>query len=133
VIETNQSVTELAASTNELKWFQTYCKTAAARNFVQVMYHFQYELQTFTEKRETSWKFIPYSGGEVDGAENGPAPLPWDINAQPSDVFKNEEKFIRVPHTSSVKSCHRCRATGHIVCTECYGKGWVCIMFDIGV
>jgi hypothetical protein len=66
----------------------------------------------------------------VDGAENGPAPLPWDINAQPSDVFKNEEKFIRVPHTSSVKHCHRCRGAGHVVCTECYGKGWVGIKID---
>jgi hypothetical protein len=71
-----------------------------------------------------------YSGGEVDGAENGPAPLPWDIDAQPSLMFKNEEQFIRVPHTSSVRQCHRCKGAGHIECTKCYGKGWVCIMIN---
>lgn len=69
----------------------------------------------------------------MDGAENGLAPLPWDINAKPSGVFKNEEKFIRVPHTSSVKQCHRCRGVGHVVCSECYGKGWVSIMIDFEV
>jgi len=66
----------------------------------------------------------------VDGAENGPAPLPWDINAKPSEVFRNEEKFVKVPHTSSVKQCHRCRGVGHVVCGECYGKGWVSIMIN---
>ncbi|PNF35665.1 SSUH2-like protein [Cryptotermes secundus] len=105
-----------------------YGESAARNMAITKLKHssaFHYELQTFTEKRETSWKFVPYSGGEVDGAENGPAPLPWDINSQPSDMFKNEEKFIRVPHTSSVKQCHRCKGAGHIVCAECYGKGWI--------
>ena len=49
---------------------------------------FHYELQTFTEKRETSWTYAPHKGGEVDGPGRGPAPLPWDIEERPSHMFK---------------------------------------------
>jgi hypothetical protein len=49
---------------------------------------FHYELQTFTEKRETSWTYAPHKGGEVDSPARGPAPLPWDIEERPSHMFK---------------------------------------------
>jgi hypothetical protein len=49
---------------------------------------FHYELQTFTEKRETSWTYAPHKGGEVDSPARGPAPLPWDIEEKPSHMFK---------------------------------------------
>lgn len=85
----------------------------------------QYELQTFTEKRETSWAFTPYGGGDVDGPSNGPAPLPWDVEAHPAHMFHDEVKVVQVPHTASVKECHRCKGTGSLQCSECHGKGWV--------
>lgn len=58
----------------------------------------QYELQTFTEKRETSWAFTPYGGGDVDGPSNGPAPLPWDVEAHPAHMFHDEVKVVQVGH-----------------------------------
>ncbi|XP_068249691.1 protein SSUH2 homolog [Palaemon carinicauda] len=85
---------------------------------------FHYELQTFTEKRETSWAFTPYGGGDVDGPSNGPAPLPWDVEARPTHMFHDEVKVVQVPHTASVKECHRCKGTGSLQCSECHGKGW---------
>lgn len=85
----------------------------------------QYEIQTFTEKRETAWAFMPHSGGEIDGPRCGPAPRPWDIPSEPAEMFKSEMKVLQVPHTASVKTCHRCRGAGSLLCQECHGKGWV--------
>ena len=85
----------------------------------------QYELQTFTEKRETSWAFTPYGGGDIDGPGSGTAPLPWEVSAQPAHHFHDEVKVVQVPHTASVKECHRCKGTGSLQCSECHGKGWV--------
>ena len=88
--------------------------------------YLQYEIQTFTEKRETSWAFMPHGGGEIDGPRLGvPAPRPWDIPAEPTDFFRSEVKVLQVPHTASVKTCHRCRGAGSLLCQECHGKGWV--------
>lgn len=85
---------------------------------------FHYEIQTFTEKRETSWAFMPHGGGEVDSPRCGPAPRPWDIPSEPTDLFRSEVKVLQVPHTASVRSCHRCRGAGSLLCQECHGKGW---------
>ncbi|KAJ1525660.1 hypothetical protein ONE63_008878 [Megalurothrips usitatus] len=85
----------------------------------------QYTLETFTERRETAWTFTPYLGEEVDGSENGPAPLPWDLEVQPAQRFASEVKCLPVPHTSSVKQCHRCKGSGSVQCADCHGKGWV--------
>lgn len=85
----------------------------------------QYEMQTFTEKRETAWAFMPHGGGEIDGPRCGQAPRPWDIPAEPAEIFKSEMKVLQVPHTASVKTCHRCRGAGSLLCQECHGKGWV--------
>ena len=112
---------------------------------------FQYQLETFTEGRKTAWAFDPYSGrcalalalalalahiephpslatptGQpVDGPQNGPAPGPWDIAAQPSEMFKDEVKVFEVPHTASVKACHGCLGVGMIQCRRCLGGGQV--------
>ncbi|XP_075218578.1 protein SSUH2 homolog isoform X2 [Lycorma delicatula] len=95
-------------------------------NFVQATYAFLYRLETFTERRESAWSFVPFNGNcEVDGSENGEAPLPWDIEVLPKALFESEVKSLRVPHTSSVKACHRCAGTGHIQCPECRAKGWI--------
>jgi hypothetical protein len=68
---------------------------------------------------------MPHGGGEIDGPRCGPAPRPWDIPADPSDLFRSEMKVLQVPHTASVKTCHRCRGAGSLLCQECHGKGWV--------
>ena len=82
-----------------------------------------YELQTFTEKRETCWTYAPHkSDGHVDGPGGGPAPLPWEIEEQPSSMFKDEIRMVTVPHTGVVKTCHKCRGTGGMTCKDCSGK-----------
>ena len=44
-----------------------------------------------------------FSGQMIDGPQNGLAPQPWDIPAQPSQLFTPQEALIEVPHTASVK------------------------------
>jgi hypothetical protein len=71
---------------------------------------FHYELQTFTEKRETSWTYAPHKGGEVDSPARGPAPLPWDIEEKPSHMFK------------AGGHCYRWHYCIHISLTGGYGQ-----------
>ncbi|RZF33322.1 hypothetical protein LSTR_LSTR007667 [Laodelphax striatellus] len=95
---------------------------------IQSTYAFQYQLETFTERRESCWVFEPFngsSGKEVDGPDNGQPPAAWDIEVIPKGTFETEVKSMMVPHTSIVKPCHRCSGTGTILCSECRGKGWV--------
>ena len=42
-------------------------------------------------------------GQHIDGPQNGPAPQPWDILAQPTKIFTPQESHIEVPHTATVK------------------------------
>jgi len=46
---------------------------------------------------------ISLLGQPIDGPENGQAPAAWDIPSQASELFKNETRYIEVPHTASVK------------------------------
>ena len=39
--------------------------------------------------------------------------------------FVHRYQVLQVPHTASVKQCHRCRGAGSLLCQECHGKGWV--------
>ena len=89
-----------------------------------------YELQTFTERRETCWSYAPHrpeNKSHVDGPEtcDDPAPLPWQLEQHPVKMFRDEVRLVTVPHTGVVKTCHKCRGTGGMVCGECSGKGWV--------
>ena len=94
--------------------------------FIDIFGSLQYELQTFTEKRETCWAFSPYRGGPIE--EDGSVvetPTPWDISAEPQEMFVNELKILEVPGTSRLKKCHRCHGAGSLFCHECRGMGWV--------
>jgi len=42
-------------------------------------------------------------GQHIDGPQNGPAPQPWGILAQPTKIFTPQESHIEVPHTATVK------------------------------
>jgi len=86
---------------------------------------YHYELQTFAEKRETNWVCGPHKGLDMDSATSGRAPLPWEIDLPPSNMFKEEVRVVTVPHTGVVKTCHKCRGNGGMTCGECYGKGWM--------
>ena len=92
-----------------------------------------YELQTFSEKRETAWTYssirsgfgISSGVGCLHGYGSGaPPPLPWEIEEFPTQEFKDEVRLVAVPNTTSIKTCHRCRGTGGVTCRDCNGKGW---------
>ena len=95
-----------------------------------------YEIQTFTERRETCWSYAPHrpesqgpgggAGLDMGGLEYaGHAPLPWELEQEPVRMFREEVRLVTVPNTGVVKTCHKCRGTGGQVCGECGGKGWV--------
>ena len=64
--------------------------------------------------------------------QNGPAPGPWDIPAQPGDLFVGQIKVFEVPHTASVKVCHGCLGAGMNQCRRCLGAGQVHITREGG-
>uniref|UniRef100_A0A667ZT53 Ssu-2 homolog, related sequence 1 n=2 Tax=Myripristis murdjan TaxID=586833 RepID=A0A667ZT53_9TELE len=90
---------------------------------------YRYRLETFTESRSTEWSQEPYRGQSVD-AFSQPPPGPWDIPAKTPGFFQDGKQSIRVPYTSSVKTCHVCLGMGKRPCSECAGAGnkvcWVC-------
>ena len=70
--------------------------------------------------------FFPCGAGEpIDGPQNGHAPGPWEIAAQPSQMFQDHVKTFEVPHTASVKPCHGCLGAGMTQCRRCLGAGQV--------
>ncbi|KAM6925114.1 protein SSUH2 homolog [Xenentodon cancila] len=90
---------------------------------------YRYRLETFTESRSTEWNHEPYIGQPVD-AYSQPPPGPWDIPAKTPSFFMDNKQKIKVPYTSSVKSCHSCVGMGRKPCKDCAGAGnkvcWVC-------
>ncbi|XP_038578279.1 protein SSUH2 homolog [Micropterus salmoides] len=90
---------------------------------------YRYRLETFTETRSTEWSHEPYTGQPVD-AFSQPPPGPWDIPAKSPNFFLDGKQIIKVPYTSSVKTCHVCVGMGRRPCKECAGAGnkmcWVC-------
>ena len=53
-------------------------------------------------------------GQVIDGPQNGPAPPPWSIPAQPNQIFTPQAVNIEVPHTASVKVKTPCYIGGHL-------------------
>lgn len=47
--------------------------------------------------------FSLIAGQQIDGPFNGPAPGPWDIQANAPGPFQNGKMDVEVPHTASVK------------------------------
>ncbi|XP_077983139.1 protein SSUH2 homolog [Glandiceps talaboti] len=84
---------------------------------------FHYILDTFTEKRTTSWAYEPFHGQPIDGPYNGRAPGPWEVEARPPTMFKTQKIQVEVPHTASVKPCHDCVGLGRRRCYHCFGRG----------
>lgn len=131
-LESESKLTEEQTKAALLEYIANHCcyGKGAARNMtikkMEYLPAFHYELQTFSEKRETSWTYSPLmKNGYVEtGGYGGGPPLPWEIEEYPNQAFKDEVRLVPVPNTISIKTCHRCRGTGGIVCKECSGKGW---------
>ncbi|XP_053360341.1 protein SSUH2 homolog isoform X1 [Clarias gariepinus] len=83
---------------------------------------YRYRLETFAETRSTEWSDEPYTGQPED-AFIQPPPAPWTFIAQAPAFFQDRRQNIRVPYTSSVKTCHVCMGKGNILCPSCSGSG----------
>ncbi|XP_061582553.1 protein SSUH2 homolog [Cololabis saira] len=85
---------------------------------------YRYRLDTFTETRTSAWKFEAYRGGQVvDGPQFGSSPPPWDVPVSPPQIWTDNSQKIRVPHSSLVKTCHKCHGCGRTRCNMCFGRG----------
>ncbi|KAM6975876.1 protein SSUH2 homolog [Tautogolabrus adspersus] len=89
---------------------------------------YRYRLETFTESRSTKWKHVIYHGQTVD-AFTQPSPGPWDVPAKSPNFFVDDKQEMKVPYTSSLKSCHACAGMGIKRCTHCVGAGNVSSLF----
>ena len=49
------------------------------------------------------YHFDLLSGQPIDSPVNGPAPLPWNIPAQPQQMFSAFQTKLEVPHTANIK------------------------------
>ncbi|XP_040902417.1 protein SSUH2 homolog [Toxotes jaculatrix] len=83
---------------------------------------YRYRLETFTETRTTKWSQRPYYGEQIDNRGQTP-PGPWEIPVNVPPFFLEGSQIIEVPHTSSVKACPSCNATGRVLCMSCCGTG----------
>uniref|UniRef100_UPI00398EF3C7 protein SSUH2 homolog isoform X1 n=2 Tax=Pristiophorus japonicus TaxID=55135 RepID=UPI00398EF3C7 len=86
---------------------------------------YRYRLDTFTESRSPECKSEPFHSQTVDNCGFGPPPLPWDVVVDTPTMFEKNKKTIKVPHTGSVKGCHKCMAMGKAPCSTCSQTGRV--------
>lgn len=83
-----------------------------------------YNLQTFTEMRETKWVYVAHTmGGMIDGPHNGPIPGPWDVVVMPQQEFHTGKTKVPVPHSEHISMCHTCLGAGNTRCHHCAGMG----------
>ncbi|XP_055935191.1 protein SSUH2 homolog [Argiope bruennichi] len=86
---------------------------------------YKYTLESFTEMRQVSWSFEPYTGGPLDEVnESDPPPEPWDIECPLPKPFQVHSMTIDIPHTDVLMTCHVCGGIGSKRCTACSAAGW---------
>ncbi|XP_059150493.1 protein SSUH2 homolog isoform X2 [Physella acuta] len=127
LIRSNHAVTEEQAREALLQFVAEHCcygkKPAQMMriNELQSSSALHYTLETFGEGRSTKWTCKPYMGEGL--VVTGPPPGPWDIQAQPPQMFQTSKVKVEVPNTASIKPCHRCGARGYKYCYSCMGVG----------
>ncbi|XP_069722108.1 protein SSUH2 homolog isoform X2 [Phaenicophaeus curvirostris] len=84
---------------------------------------YRYRLETFSESRLSEWAFEPFTKpGAASPA--GDSPLdPWDMEIGAPQLFQNQTRRCRVPHSALVRDCHRCCGRGRSKCGVCHGAG----------
>ena len=102
-------------------------------NHITMKPSYHYHLDTFTEKRETVWKFEPSPGDSNCPTFNQSAPRPWDVPVPPDYNFVDGSKKVEVPNTSTIRRCDDCLASGRINCSSCFGQGTGVCFFCSGV
>ena len=105
--EIEPKLTEAQVRAAMLSHIASHCcyGKAAAKNMVvkkmEYLPAYHYELQTFTEKRETSWTYAAIRTGYESilgngGLGGGVPPLPWEIFEEPAQAFKDEVRLVQV-------------------------------------
>lgn len=107
---------------------KVFYSNAAAREMsyasIEPCVCYVYNLQTFTESRETAWKYEPHRGTHiVDGPHNGPIPGPWEVPVFPKQEFFQDKTKVIVPHSEHVVQCHTCFGARNTRCHHCAGMG----------
>ncbi len=54
------------------------------------------------------------------------------MECKPNNLFETHQKYLEVPHTSYLQTCHRCTGLGFVMCGRCYGRGRVRCSFCHG-
>ena len=62
-----------------------------------------FELSVLTKPK--LYFILNFLGQPIDSPVNGAAPQPWDIIAQPREMFHKHETKLPVPHTANIKVC----------------------------
>ncbi|XP_014680634.1 PREDICTED: protein SSUH2 homolog [Priapulus caudatus] len=93
-------------------------------NEIKLTSGLHYVLESYCEKRLSSWHQDAYTGQLIDGPHNGHPPSVWQVPCTASNLFANESKYVEVPHTCTVMPCHLCHASGYNPCHQCMGRGW---------
>ncbi len=108
--EIEPKLTEAQVRSAMLSHIASHCcyGKAAAKNMrvkkMEYLPAYHYELQTFTEKRETAWTYSAIRSGyesllPSSGIGSGVPPLPWEIFEEPSQAFKDEVRLVQVSPT----------------------------------
>lgn len=115
-------------SDDPLLIFDPYCYHIANCQHHHDRYHHQYVLQTFTEQREIIWQMEPMEGRLMIEPDTSPPPQPWDIHVPPLEQFKDHQRSIVVPRTTTIRVCDECIGNGRVRCRGCNGFGGeICI------
>ncbi|XP_069483792.1 protein SSUH2 homolog [Ambystoma mexicanum] len=114
-----------------LKWVSnkpSYRKSAARQMIFTVVNSvivYLYRLETFSEKRSVYLQQEPYQDCVLDLPIKGWHMGLWDIPTAPTQMFTNEVKSVRIPHTDQIKTCPECHGTKCVPCCECHATGRV--------
>ena len=91
---------------------------------IDVRNAFQYTLETYSERRETKWKYRGYRGRSIDGLMNGSIPYKWDMKVNTPESFSRKIMIkLVMPHSEEVKTCRCCYGSGTESCSSCSGSG----------
>ncbi|XP_022841418.1 protein SSUH2 homolog isoform X1 [Olea europaea var. sylvestris] len=79
-------------------------------------------LETFIEERETITEKEVYTGGNIDGKNEGAELGIWELDLRsefPVLFIPHKESRTKVPHSEAIEKCSGCAGRGNFVCPTC--------------
>ncbi|XP_029453237.1 protein SSUH2 homolog [Rhinatrema bivittatum] len=114
-----------------LDWVSTrrsYRKRAAREMIFAVIDFvivYLYRLETFIEERSVTLQHKPFGTSVDHGAIEDWQMDPWDVATAPSQMFHNEIKYLRMPHSEEEKICLECGGSKWVECDACLSSGTI--------